>query len=62
MIVEISKEKYTEFQSEEDQVGQEKELSTFSIKLTKYPTEADINSLGYHEGKKLEDIENPTTR
>ena len=61
MIVTLDKVTYQEFQSEEDQNGQTKEQSIFNIKLTRYPTEEDTKSSGYHPGRKLEDIDSPIT-
>lgn len=62
MVVELEKVQYTDFEDEEDQKGTEKEHSLFRITLTKYPTENDKKSYGYHEGYKAEDIKVPFTQ
>lgn len=53
MIVTLDKVTYQEFASEEDTNGEIKEHSIFNIKLTKYPTEEDKKSSGYHPGRNL---------
>ena len=50
---------YTEFEDEDDTKGVEKEHSLFRITLTKYPTEKDKNSYGFHDAFKAEDIKKP---
>lgn len=58
LVIGLEKVKFTDF-AEEGAQGVEKEYSTFSIKITRDPTEADKKHPGYNEG--LEKIENPLT-
>lgn len=62
MIITLDTVTYQEFENEEDTQGQTKEHSVFNIKLTRYPTEEDKKSTGYHPGRALEDIDGPITR
>lgn len=58
LVIGLEKVKYTEF-AEEGAQGEEKEYSTFSIKITREPNEEDKKHQGYNQG--LENIENPLT-
>lgn len=58
LVIGLEKVKYTEF-AEEGAQGVEKEYSTFSIKITREPTEEDKKHPGFNEG--IDKIENPLT-
>lgn len=49
LVINMDKVKFTEF-AEEGAEGVEKEYSTFSIKITREPTEDDRKHLGFNEG------------
>lgn len=58
LVISLDKVKYTEH-ADEGAEGVEKEYSTFSIKITREPTEEDKKHPGFNEG--LDKIENPLT-
>ena len=48
MIVELEKVPYTDFEDDNDEKGTEKEHSIFRVTLTRFPTEDDRKSYGFH--------------